>query len=80
MEAALRLLTKEALRDQNFGQTFFDNGLPDDEGVMKEADLAKTTRKVPNKKTIFKKKKPPIIFKVSPKFLVLLLSTNDLEP
>jgi len=44
MEAALRLLTKEALRDHNFGQTFFDNGLPGDEGIVKEADLAKTNR------------------------------------
>ena len=44
MEAALRLLTKEALKDNNFGQTFFDNGLPEEDKVMTKTDLSKTNK------------------------------------
>ena len=44
MEAALRLLTKEALKDNNFGQTFFENGNPDEDKVISKSDLAKTNR------------------------------------
>jgi len=44
METALRLLTKEALKDNNFGQTFFDNELPEEETVIDKSDLSKPTK------------------------------------
>jgi len=44
MDAALRLLTKEALKDNNFGQNFFDSGLPAEDKVIAKADLDKTNR------------------------------------
>jgi len=44
MEAALRLLTKEALKDNNFGQTFFDSGNAEDAKVIDKADLGKVSR------------------------------------
>lgn len=44
MEAALRLLTKEALKDNNFGQTFFDSGNAEDAKVIDKADLGTASR------------------------------------
>jgi hypothetical protein len=39
MESALKLLIKEAFKDNNFGQTFFDHDNPNEEEVVRKADL-----------------------------------------
>jgi len=44
MESALRLLTKEALKDNNFGQTFFETEQPEEESVIAKSDLSKPTK------------------------------------
>ena len=44
MEAALRLLTKEAMKDHNFGQTFFDQGNPSEEEVLQKADMSRANK------------------------------------
>lgn len=44
MEAALRLLTKEAFKDNNFGQTFFEQDNPNEDEVLQRADLARANR------------------------------------
>jgi len=39
MESALKLLIKEAFKDNNFGQTFFDHDNPNEDDVIRKADL-----------------------------------------
>lgn len=44
MESALKLLIKEAFKDNNFGQTFFDHDNPNEDDVIRKADLTGANR------------------------------------
>jgi len=44
MESALKLLIKEAFKDNNFGQTFFAHDNPDEDDLIRKADLTRANK------------------------------------